>query len=261
MGDLMRTKIILSIFLSIFFCINISCDGDSATEPHTPGLSDIVLELNHYFADSIIVSIVATDPQGIDDIDSVRGWYSYLGDDLSSEYVLFRDDGLDPDTVAGDSRYSVKFLPSDGEFQFGFYTFSAQAMDKSDNISMQLDTLFWTVDSDKPILFNPIGPDSLEKGSLDIYYIFINAYDPDGLADVDSVYFIVARPDGSSNGNHLYLHDDGELGDIEEGDSIFTLGIQAPAPQNQSGDYIFTFYALDMQGNPSNNPEIVITAY
>ncbi len=257
----MRTKIILSIFLSIFFCINIFCDGDSVTETHTPGLSDIVLESNHYFADSIIVSIVATDPQGIDDIDSVRGWYSYLGDDLSCEHVLFRDDGLDPDTVAGDSRYSVKFLPSDGEFQFGFYTFSAQAMDKSDNISMQLDTLFWTVDGDKPILFNPVGPDSLEKGTTDTSFILINAYDPGGLSDIDSVYFQVTRPDQTVNPLHFYLHDDGEFGDAIQGDGVYTLGIQAPIPTSQSGDYTFIFYAFDIQGNLSNNPQLIVTAY
>ncbi len=257
----MRIKVILSIILSILVLINISCDGDNGTEPQAPGLSDIILESYHHFADSIVVSILATDPQGIDDIDTVRGQYSYLGDNLFSDYVLFKDDGLDPDIVAGDGRYSVKFLPVDGEFEFGFYLFSAQAIDKGGNISIPLDTLFWTVDGDKPILFNPIGPDSLEKGSPDIYYIFINAYDPDGLADIDSVYFIATRPDSSSNGIHRYLHDDGELGDIAAGDSIFTLGIQAPAPQNQSGDYIFTFYALDTMGNSSNNPEITVTAY
>ncbi len=257
----MRTKIITTILLCIYIFINISCDGNNGTEPQAPGLTDIILELNHYYADSMVVSILVTDPQGIDDIDSVWGSYYYLEEDLSSELALFRDDGLGPDTVSGDSRYSTKFLPLDGEFQFGFYRFSARAMDSGGNISMPRDTIFWIVDGDKPVLFNPVGPDSLEKGSLDIYYIFINAYDPDGLADIDSVYFIVTRPDGSSNGTHRYLHDDGQFGDINQGDSIFTLGIQAPAPQNQSGDYLFTFYALDIQGNWSNNPEIVITAY
>lgn len=257
----MSRKIITTVLLSIYLVINISCDGNNGTEPQAPGLSDMTLELNHYYADSMIVSILVTDAQGIDDIDSVWGSYYYLEEDLSSEFALFRDDGLGADTVAGDSRYTVTFLPPGGEFQFGYYTFSARAMDMAGNISMPLETRFWIVDADKPVLFNPVGPDSLEKGSLDIYYIYINAYDPDGLADVDSVYFIATRPDSSSNGNHLYLHDDGEFGDIEEGDSIFTLGIQAPAPQNQSGDYIFTFYALDTQGNLSNNPEIVVTAY
>jgi len=219
------------------------------------------LELHHHFADSIVVSILATDPQGIDDIDSVWGRYYHLEDDLSSEYAVFRDDGLGPDTVAGDSRYSAKFLPSNGEFQFGFYTFSAQAMDKSDNISMQLDTLFWTVDGDKPILFNPVGPDSLEKGTTDTSFILINAYDPGGLSDIDSVYFQVTRPDQTVNPLHFYLHDDGEFGDAIQGDGVYTLGIQAPIPTSQSGDYTFIFYAFDIQGNLSNNPQLIVTAY
>ncbi|MEE8417963.1 MAG: choice-of-anchor X domain-containing protein [candidate division Zixibacteria bacterium] len=258
----MRIKVILSIILSILVLINISCDGDNGTEPQAPGLSDIILESYHHFADSIVVSILATDPQGIDDIDSVRGRYSYLGDDIFSDYVFFKDDGLDPDTIAGDGRYSVKFLPADGEFEFGFYLFSAQAIDKGGNVSMPLDTLFWTVDGDKPILFNPIGPDSLEKGSPDIYYIFINAYDPGGLADIDSVYFIATRPDGSSNGIHQYMYDDGSTyEDSVAEDGRYTIGIQAPDTTSQSGDFVFTFYALDKDRNPSNNPEIVVTAY
>lgn len=261
MGGRMPKKITFSILSIIFACINISCDGDSGTEPQTPDLSDIILELNHYFADSITVSILAADPQGIDDIDSVWAWYNYLGDSSSSEYVIFEDDGVGPDTVAGDGRYSVKFLPSDGEFKFGFYTFGAQAVDEAGNISSQLDTLFWTVDGDKPILYNPIGPDSLEKGSPDTSYILVNAYDPDGLDDIDSVYFQVTRPDQSVNPLHFYLHDDGEYGDAMGGDGVYTLGILAPSQSSQSGDYTFIFYALDMDGNRSNNPEIVITAY
>ncbi len=258
----MRIKVILSIILSIFVLINISCDGDNGTEPQTPGLSDIILELNHYYADSIVVSILVTDPQGIDDIDSVWGSYYYLEEDLSSEFALFRDDGLDPDTVAGDSRYSVKFLPLVGEFQFGFYLFSAQVIDKGGNISMPFDTLFWTVDGDKPILFNPAGPDSLEKGSTDTSFIFISAYDPDGITDIDSVYFIATRPDSSSNGIHQYMYDDGSTyEDSVAEDGRYTIGIQAPDTTSQSGDFIFTFYALDKDRNPSNNPEKIVTAY
>jgi hypothetical protein len=257
----MRTKIITTVLLCIYIFINISCDGNNGTEPQTPGVSDIILELNHYYADSMVVSILVTDPQGIDDIDSVWGWYYYLDEDLSSELALFRDDGLGADTVAGDSRYSVSFLPSGGEFQFGYYTFSARATDMGGNMSMQLDTLFWTLDGNMPLLFDPTGPDSLEKGSTDTSYIFINAYDQDGLDDIDSVYFQVTRPDQTVNPLHFHLHDDGEFGDATQGDGIYTLGIQAPTPASQSGDYTFIFYAFDVLGNPSNNPQLILTAY
>lgn len=113
-----------------------------------------------------------------------------------------------------------------------------------------------------PVLYDVVAPDSLQKGSIEISYIFARAFDPDGLDNIDSVYFIATRPDGSSNGIHRYMYDDGSTyEDSAAADGRYTIGIQAPDTTSQSGDFIFTFYALDMQGNPSNNPEIVITAY
>ena len=112
-----------------------------------------------------------------------------------------------------------------------------------------------------PVLYDLVAPDSLQKGAPGLSYIFVTAFDLDGLADIDSVYFIVTRPDSTSNGLHFALHDDGQNGDSTSNDGRFSIGIQAPAQENQSGNYIFTFYAKDKQGNDSNHPKAYITAY
>ena len=113
-----------------------------------------------------------------------------------------------------------------------------------------------------PVLYDVIAPDSLQRGSVYISYIFARAFDPDGLDNIDSVYFISTRPDGSSNGIHLYMYDDGSTyEDSVAGDGRYTIGIQAPDTSSQIGDYTFTFYALDMQSNMSNNPQKIVTAY
>ncbi len=113
-----------------------------------------------------------------------------------------------------------------------------------------------------PVLYDIIAPDSLQKGSSQISYIFVSAFDPDGIDNVDSVYFISTRPDSSSNGNHLYMFDDGSTyEDSVAGDGRYTIGIQPPDTSSQTGDYTFTFYAIDMQGNMSNNPSKIVTAY
>lgn len=113
-----------------------------------------------------------------------------------------------------------------------------------------------------PVLYDIIAPDSLQKGSVQISYIFVSAFDPDGLDNIDSVYFISTRPDGSSNGIHQYMYDDGSTyEDSVAEDGRYTIGIQAPDTTSQSGDFTFSFYALDKDRNPSNNPEIVVTAY
>lgn len=112
-----------------------------------------------------------------------------------------------------------------------------------------------------PVLYNASAPDSLQKGSFDTSYVYISVFDPDGPGDIDSVYFIATRPDGTTNAIHLYMHDDGLYGDPMAGDGQYSLGIQAPLPSSQSGDYTFTFYAMDRQGDKSNNPQVIVTAY
>jgi len=124
-------------------------------------------------------------------------------------------------------------------------------------------SIFWSCSGQNhpPMLAGASAPDSLAKGDTLSYYIFISAFDPEGPDDIDSVYFVVTRPDGTPNPTHFGMHDDGMGGDSVAGDNRYTQGIQAPAPQNQSGDYIFTFNAFDKDNNKSNNPHVIITAF
>ncbi len=116
-------------------------------------------------------------------------------------------------------------------------------------------------ESESPELYNLICPDSLQKGSPDTSYIYVSVRDPQGLTDIDSVYFVVIRPDGSSNGYRFYLLDNGLAGDSTAGDGIYTIGIQAPSTANQTGDYTFRFRAFDRVGNDSPELTKVVTAY
>jgi hypothetical protein len=72
---------------------------------------------------------------------------------------------------------------------------------------------------------------------------------------------MVTRPDGSSNNYRFYMHDDGQFGDETADDGTYSIGILAPSPTSQTGDYIFRFYAFDLDRHNSNNPEAIITAY
>lgn len=86
--------------------------------------------------------------------------------------------------------------------------------------------------------------------------------DPNGLKDVDSVYFYSQKPDGSmANGGYpLYMVDNGEpfslanpwisAGDEEKGDGVYSLTILIEA-NNQIGIYKFTFYMKDESGELS----------
>ncbi len=112
-----------------------------------------------------------------------------------------------------------------------------------------------------PVLYNVTAPDSLARGDTLIYLVSVMAFDPDGAGDIDSVYFISTKPDSTSNGNHFALNDDGQMGDETAGDNLYSSGIQSPPADAQLGNYIFTFYARDKNGNKSNNPTVTVTVY
>jgi len=112
-----------------------------------------------------------------------------------------------------------------------------------------------------PVLFDPAAPDSMQKGSPDSSYLAISAFDPDGLDDIDSVFYIVTRPDGTSNGIRFPMRDDGSGGDSTASDGRYVYMLPSPLASSQSGDYTFTFYGYDSQQNKSNTPSKIITAY
>jgi len=232
----------------------ISADSAGLVSPY---LFDLELDILHNYTDTQTVSIVVADPQGYSDIDMVSGSYFYEFS-VPHDFLLY-DDGTHGDLYAGDSRFTGSFMADTGVFDIGLHYLSLMATDIDGHQSVQLDTTFTTVGN--PTLSNVVAPDSLERGSPDTSYIYVDAYDPDGLSDIDSLYFVVTRPDNTSNGIHQYMHDDGEFGDLVAGDGTYTLGITAPTPENQTGDYIFTFFAFDLEGNYSNSPEVIITAY
>ena len=117
-------------------------------------------------------------------------------------------------------------------------------------------------DPEAPDLYSLIAPDSLIRGLPDTTVIHISVKDPQGVVDIDSVFFTVTRPDGTSNGIIFLMFDDGQNGgDSISGDSVFTQGIQSPTLQSQLGDYTFHFRAKDFSSNYSNNIDKIITAY
>jgi hypothetical protein len=78
--------------------------------------------------------------------------------------------------------------------------------------------------------------------------------DQNGLSDIDKVYFVVYRPDGTTNNSQNLMFDDGNLtdhGDQTAGDGIYSLLIQITSA-NQKGTYRLEFQAKDRGGKLSN---------
>lgn len=110
-------------------------------------------------------------------------------------------------------------------------------------------------------------PDSIQipsEGSFHKALVKAAVEDPDGLNDVDSVYFYSRKPDGTlANGGHPFpMVDNGkpfninnpwvEAGDEKAGDGVYSLTILMDA-KAQVGRFYFTFYMRDKAGHLSES--------
>ncbi|MBK7865505.1 MAG: hypothetical protein IPJ75_00035 [Ignavibacteriales bacterium] len=85
----------------------------------------------------------------------------------------------------------------------------------------------------------------------------MKAIDPNGKQDLSRVYFVVTRPDGTSNNAALLMYDDGnftEHGDEIANNDIYSI-IVSVFSTNQKGEYTFTFTAED-RGKKKSTPLI-----
>jgi hypothetical protein len=107
-----------------------------------------------------------------------------------------------------------------------------------------------------PEIFNSvIDPDTVAFVVSDTTVIFTSAgaMDPNGANDILEVYFIVYKPDGTTDNSKVLLYDDGnvEHGDKLAGDGIYSRLIQVDNT-NDKGTYRFDFRAKDRSGELSN---------
>jgi len=106
-----------------------------------------------------------------------------------------------------------------------------------------------------PVVSNSfIDPDTVVVTQTTVIFTSIEAMDSNGLNDILEVYFIVYRPDGTTNATKIQMFDDGnttESGDVTAGDGIYSRLIQVDQ-SNQKGTYRFQFQAKDRSNALSN---------
>jgi hypothetical protein len=195
---------------------------------------------------------------------NIRSFYAdvYSSDKkkLNSSPVILYDDGNQQhgDAVKGDNIFSNKFPLSqsypNGKYKIEYYVtnisgVTSPAAVHNFNYSNGQDNI-------APIISNLIvDPDTLVVTTDDeIILLSVEAADSNGLNDIQNVYFIVTRPDGTSNRNQVQMFDSGNLtehGDQIQGDGIFSLLIKIE-PSNAKGIYRFEFEARDRGGLLSN---------
>ena len=105
-----------------------------------------------------------------------------------------------------------------------------------------------------PVISNSvIEPDTVVVNQPTVLFTSVEAMDPNGSNDILEAFFIVYRPDSTTNNNRVLLFDDGNItnGDKIAGDGIYSRLIQVDQT-NQKGTYRFEFQAEDRLGALSN---------
>jgi hypothetical protein len=144
------------------------------------------------------------------------------------------------------------------EYPIGNYTIRFSAEGFEGNIKqVALGNFYFKNGQDNlpPVIANTIiNPDTVVVTIPTVLLTSVDVTDPNGPSDIYEVYFIVHRPDGTTNNSKVFLFDDGNIsehGDQVAGDGRYSLLIQVDQ-SNQKGTYRFEFRAKDRIGDLSN---------
>ena len=201
---------------------------------------------------SVEITIHAQDAQGLNDIDSVflqvyppfqPVWFSSL---------LLWDSGPPGDLLADDGIFSLNADLRDVFTGSGDYGLRFQAADSGGLLSDPIvRTVYVARANGPPVLSQLSAPDTISRASGQPILLSVRVDDPQGSADVRSVFFNTIKPNGiPSAGNPFSMFDDGSSGDITAQDGVYSITIVI-TPQNMTGEYRFDFFAEDYSGAQS----------
>jgi hypothetical protein len=172
------------------------------------------------------------------------------------------DDGVAPDQSAGDGVFSGEVEFSITRAEAGPYRIQFLASDSKNLTSNTLEaTLFATRRNSIPFLdaTSLIAPDTVvvPVGGFASFTMSIAAQDSDGLADIQSVFFL--SPDGANPDFRFPLQDDGNAdpnlpsGDSVAGDGVFSILLGITDSPTIRGAYRLFFQAEDSFGDTSTS--------
>lgn len=244
-----------------------SCEKDDPTiiDPQLSLPSVISVTANPNIFDSTYISCVIL--AEVSSAVSIRLVTSTIkspdGIDLGT--IQLKDDGITPDTVAGDNNFTGLFIYNLTCRLIGFYNIEVIAENISGLFSNTYIVNFRVVNNfnHNPSISNLIIPDSIRRPSgigsdtVNLGFLQVSAFDDDGLCDIASVNYNSFRPSGSQSGFNEPLYDDGNLlahGDTTAGDGKYSLIVKIkPNPSDTSiGFFRFEFRAKDRSFAVSN---------
>jgi hypothetical protein len=171
------------------------------------------------------------------------------------------DNGVLPDTTAGDGSYTVQVNISNiACLLVGNYNIQYIAKNNGELFSNVINSTLPVANTNNqsPTVSGLIAPDSIVVPSsgenVEVLSVFVT--DPDGLCDINSVYFSSFKPNGSpSSGNPFAMFDDGNIplhGDTVANDGRYSLKIAINSGQTTFGPFKFVYEAIDNSSALSN---------
>jgi len=257
----MKKSVLIILVISLIY---FGCEKDFDTvidqSPATYQVTGVrTIDSTKYIPNDSLVLITITFNNSQDLSSVFTDVYASDGSKLNQNSFSLLDNGktVNGDFSAGDNIYSNKF-PLSQSYPNGVYTIKYFAEDK-DNFVKQVATQNFKYDNGQaniaPVILNDIiDPDTLVVTDTIAIQISIKAEDQNGLNDIESVYFVVYRPDGTSNNIKVDLFDSGNIslhGDQIACDGIYSLKIQVDQ-NNMKGTYRFEFQARDRGKKLSN---------
>lgn len=216
---------------------------------------------------SAYLSAALSQSEGLEAIESISfSLYKHNPDELLDTRTMFNDGDFENsgDEVADDSIFSYKLNYSFAAERQGLYDLGFTILDKYGTTSNS-ERYGIYIENKGGEIYEVSVPDSMEKPIFSGYnreLITASVTDPQGLTDVDSVYFYSQKPDGTlaNSGDPILLVDNGkpfsaenpaeETGDEVAGDGIFSFSLLLDNTIDK-GMFIFSFYMRDKVGNLS----------
>jgi len=175
------------------------------------------------------------------------------------------DNSANRDSVSGDNIFSNKFTMSstflNGNYGINYYITSNDGSEKL--VAQQIIKYDNGQSNIAPVISDIIvDPDTITVTDTVAILTSVKAIDKNGQDDIEKVYFIVYKPDGTTNNFQIEMFDDGNVltnGDQTAGDGIYSRIIQVDQ-NNAKGTYTFKFRAKDRGAKFSNeiSKEVVI---
>lgn len=242
-----------------------SCEKDSndIIDPilHFPSIT------SKYYTPQIINSdtvgiIAGATVESEDPVDKVEFKFYDFGNNVLT-IARLKDDGVYPDTTAGDGKYTgilnyVFDCRQVGDHKVEFLATNVSGLTSSpiqDNVNII------RFPNQPPVVSNIIiTPDSIQVQTPSFFIFMITATDPNGQCDIAKVFYTGFRPNGVPLSNSLELYDDGSCcligtsgvtsGDTTSNDSKFTR--KTFGQTTETGYYRYYIRAVDRSGDTSN---------